>query len=206
MKVLIAEDDPIQSELLSTLVKSWGYNTILVSDGESAWNAFKSEAAPEILLLDWLMPNLSGIDVCNKINELELDTPPYIILLTAMDSSENLIEGLQAGANDYVTKPFNHNELKARLGVAEKVIGLQRSLKNHVNELQCALDHVKTLQHILPICSHCHSIRDDQESWQQIEKYFYDHADVEFSHGICPTCMKKHYAELFDKAPEKPNK
>lgn len=196
MKVLIAEDDPSLYELLSTLIESWGYTVVAVTDGEDAWQAMSSEDAPRIAILDWLMPRHSGVDVCRKIKKLDLKTPPYIILLTSMDSKENLVEGLQAGADDYVTKPFDANELEARLAVGRRVIKLQSTLANRVKELENALEHVKTLQHILPICSHCHSIRNDQESWQQIEQYFYEHADVEFSHGICPQCIKKHYSDL----------
>lgn len=198
MKVLIAEDDPALCELLTTLIQGWGYDAIAVTDGEEAWQAMSASDAPRIAILDWLMPLHSGVDVCRKIKQLDLETPPYIILLTSMDSKESLIEGLQAGADDYVTKPFDASELEARLAVGRRVIGLQSALANRVKELQDALDHVKTLQHILPICSHCHSIRNDQESWQQIEQYFYEHADVEFSHGICPVCIKKHYSHLLD--------
>jgi len=196
VEVLIAEDDPSLHELLSTLIESWGYSVVAATDGEDAWQAMNSETAPRIAILDWLMPRHSGVDVCRKIKNLNLETPPYIILLTSMDSKENLIEGLQAGADDYVTKPFDANELEARLAVGRRVVELQSTLANRVKELESALEHVKTLQHILPICSHCHSIRNDQESWQQIEQYFYEHADVEFSHGICPVCIKKHYSDL----------
>lgn len=198
MKVLVAEDDPALCELLSTLIESWDYDVIAVDDGERAWQAITSEDAPKLIVLDWLMPRLSGVDICHKLKDLELETPPYIILLTSMDSKANLIEGLQAGADDYVTKPFDANELEARLSVGKRVIKLQSALADRVSELQNALNHVKNLQGIIPICSHCHNIRNDQESWQRIEQYICEHTDAQFSHGICPECMKKHYSEILE--------
>ena len=198
MKVLVAEDDSALCELLSTLVESWGYEVASANDGEQAWHEITSPNAPKLLILDWLMPKLSGVDICHKIKSLKLETPPYIIMLTSMDSKENIIEGLQSGADDFITKPFDANELEARLSVGKRVVMLQSALAERVAELQTALNHVKKLQGIVPICSHCHSIRNDQESWQRIEQYISEHTDAQFSHGICPDCMKKHYSEILE--------
>jgi response regulator RpfG family c-di-GMP phosphodiesterase len=111
-------------------------------------------------------------------------------MLTACDSREDLIEGLLAGADDYVAKPFDPRELRARLAVGMRVLGLQQALANRVNELESALAQIKTLQGLLPICSYCKRIRNDKNYWQQIESYVSEHSEAEFSHGICPQCYE----------------
>ena len=103
------------------------------------------------------------------------------------------MEGLGAGANDYIVKPFNREELRARVKVGERIIKLQSSLAARVEELQEALSHIKTLQGILPICMYCHKIRDDKEAWGRIESYIEKHSEVRFSHSLCPECLEKHY-------------
>jgi len=111
------------------------------------------------------------------------------------DRKEDIVSGLDAGANDYVIKPFEQEELRARLRVGERVVELQSALNDRVKELQKALSHIKTLQGILPICMHCHKIRDDQDVWQRLEKYIAEHSGVQFSHGLCPECRKKYYPD-----------
>lgn len=127
------------------------------------------------------------------MRKLTSEIPTYVIMLTAMASKDNVVEGLDAGADDYVVKPFDSNELRARIEVGRRMVELQSVLATRVHELQDALDHVRKLQGILPICMHCHKIRDDEESWLQIENYLMEHADVQFSHGICAECMELHY-------------
>ncbi len=198
MKVLVAEDDPALCELLSTLIESWGYEVVTAHDGKQAWQIINSDSPPRLIILDWLMPHLSGLEICRRIKKKTTVNLPYLLLLTSMDSRENLIEGLKAGADDYVTKPFDINELEARINVGRRVIKLQDTLNNRLTELQNVLDHVKTLQGIIPICSHCHKIRNDEESWQLIEQYLSEHTNAQFSHGICPECLASHYQELIN--------
>jgi DNA-binding response OmpR family regulator len=116
-------------------------------------------------------------------------------MLTARGERSDLIEGLEAGADDYVNKPFDPSELQARLGVGQRVVELQQVLAERVAELQHALEHVKTLQGVLPICMMCKKIRDDGESWQRLEQYVTDHSEAQFSHSLCPECLEKHYGD-----------
>ena len=115
----------------------------------------------------------------------------YLILLTSRGDKEHVLAGLQAGANDYVTKPFDRDELLARVRVGAQMVGLQAELAARVHELEDALARVKQLQGLLPICSYCKSIRDDKNYWHQVETYVKSHSEAEFSHGICPGCWEK---------------
>jgi len=195
MKILAAEDDSTSRMLLEALLKKWGYEVISTCDGNEAWAAMQVDDPPQLAVLDWMMPGLDGVEVCRKIRELDTAGSTYIILLTALGDKKDIVMGLEAGANDYVTKPFDKDELRARVNVGRRIVELQSALTTKIDELQEALDHVKTLQGILPICMHCHRIRNDEESWQRIEQYIGQHSDAEFSHGICPECLEKYYPE-----------
>lgn len=195
MKVLIAEDSVSSRVMLATILKKWGYEVIATSNGKEAWDELKKPDAPKLAILDWMMPEMDGLDVCKKVRKMKLDNPPYVILLTALGSKEHIVKGLDAGADDYIGKPFDNNELRARLQVGQRVVKLQTALARRVTELQEALEHIKTLQGILPICMHCHKIRTDSEAWERVDAYIEKHTDAHFSHSLCPECLEKYYPE-----------
>ena len=120
----------------------------------------------------------------------------YLLLVTAREGRSDVVAGLDAGADDYVIKPFDPEELRARVAVGVRVLGLQQKLAERVAELQTALSNVKQLRGLLPICSYCKRIRGDDQYWTQVEGYIAQHSDAQFSHGICPTCYHKLSAEL----------
>ena len=122
-----------------------------------------------------------------------------------MGRKEDIVAGLEAGANDHITKPFDRDELKARVRVGQRVIELQSALADRVRELEEAMSHIRTLQGILPICMHCHRIRNDQESWERIESYIQEHSEAQFSHGLCPECLEKYYRQTDDEADKGPS-
>ncbi|MEO0248372.1 MAG: response regulator [candidate division WOR-3 bacterium] len=192
MKILIADDDAISRRVLEATLRKRGYEVIVSCDGTEAWKVLQSEEAPPLAILDWMMPGLDGIEVCRKVREVFSPTPTYIILLTARGQKEDIVAGLEAGADDYITKPFDRGELLARVQVGERVVQLQRNLADRVRELEDALSQVKQLQGLLPICSYCKKIRDDQDYWEQVEDYISKHTEVQFSHGICPDCYEQH--------------
>ncbi|MCD6570617.1 MAG: response regulator [Deltaproteobacteria bacterium] len=195
MEVLIAEDNPTSRKLLETLLNKWGYEVISASDGNEAWKALQGQEAPKLAILDWMMPGMDGVEICRRVRQKEESISMYIILLTAKDHKEDIVLGLEAGADDYVIKPFEQGELHARLNTGKRIVELQAALSDRIKRLQDANSHIKTLQGILPICSYCHKIRDDQESWQRIESYIQGHSDAQFSHSICPECMEKYFPD-----------
>jgi phosphoserine phosphatase RsbU/P len=196
MKILIAEDDAVSRRLLQAALAKWGYEVVVTANGKEAWAALQQPDAPSLLILDWLMPEMDGVEVCREARKSELHKSSYIILLTSRGSKEDIVRGLEAGADDYVTKPFDHGELRARVQVGSRVIQLQAALADRVNELEEAMASVKQLQGLLPICCYCKKIRDDGNYWHRVESYITGHANVRFSHGICPDCSEKLKADL----------
>jgi len=196
MRILIAEDDAVSRRLLETTLGAWGYELAVVSTGSEACAALERADRPAIAILDWMMPGMDGVDICRAVRAMATQTPPYLILLTTRNRVEDIVAGLGAGADDYLTKPFNREELRARVQVGERVVTLGQSLADRVAQLEEALSKVKQLQGLLPICAYCKKIRDDQNYWDQVETYISRHADVRFSHGICPTCFAEHVGEL----------
>ncbi len=200
MRILVAEDDNSTRIALTAVLRRLGHQVTGVTTGEEAWDILQKDDSPKLAILDWMMPGLTGVEVCQRARETFGSGSKYIILLTSRSEKVDVIEGLQAGANDYVTKPFDEGELMARVGVGERIIDLEQQLRNRVAELEQAMAHIKFLQGILPICMFCRRIRDDEESWRRIEDYLAEHADVQLSHGLCPQCFEKHYPELYYKS------
>ena len=198
MKLLIAEDDAISQIMLKAMVVKAGYDPVLTCDGVSAYQMLSKPDAPKLAILDWMMPGMDGVEVCRKIREINTSDPPYLILLTSRDNREDIVKGLQSGANDYVVKPYDVEELQMRIGVGRKVVDLQASLALRIAELQSALAQIRTLHGILPICMYCKKIRDDKQYWQQVESYVSNHTEVQFSHSVCPDCYKQYVQPEID--------
>lgn len=206
MKILIAEDDLTSRMMLELIIGKWSFEVVSVDDGRKAWEILQRNDSPPIAILDWEMPEIDGPELCRRIKLLARDNPIHVILLTGRDSTEDIVSGLEAGADDYVTKPFDLNELRARINVAVRLVKTQASLSQKLQELKEAFEHVKTLQGIIPICMHCHSIRSDKEAWHRLEAYIEQHSEAQFSHSICPKCLHKYYPDLEDDVVRKQKK
>jgi sigma-B regulation protein RsbU (phosphoserine phosphatase) len=196
VRALIADDDRGGSLILSTLLTRWGFEVASASDGNTAWALLQTEPRPSVAILDWMMPDVDGPEICRRIRADDALKHLYVLLLTSRDSRADLIAGLDAGADDYLVKPFDPDELRARLHVGLRVLSLQERLAQRVDELQQALSQVKQLHGLLPICSYCKRIRSDTNYWQQVESYIAEHSGAQFSHGICPSCFETVMAEL----------
>jgi DNA-binding response OmpR family regulator len=189
VRILIAEDEPVARRLLETRLTKWGHEVVAARDGEEAWHLLQAADPPRLAVVDWMMPLLDGIALCSRIRSTPATQGTYVIMLTARKTREDLLAGLAGGADDYLTKPFDRDELQARLNIGLRILGLQQTLEDRVRELESAVARVKQLQGLLPICCYCKKIRDDRNYWRQVEEYLGAHADVRFTHGICPDCF-----------------
>lgn len=188
LPVLVADDDAVSLRVLEATLRGWGHEVVSARDGLAAWDILQRPDRPRLAVVDWMMPGLEGPEVCRRAKALGRAVPTYLILLTAKDATDDVVAGLDSGADDYVTKPFDRAELRSRLRVGERVVALQQGMADRVKELELALSQVKQLKGLLPICSYCKKVRDDRNYWQRVETYIAAHSDARFSHGICPDC------------------
>ncbi len=197
-RILVADDDPVSLRMLQKALEKWGHEVIIARDGTEAWQSLTRPDAPPMAILDWMMPGMDGLAICRRIRAMPATPARYLILLTARNDYVDIVAGLEAGANDYVTKPFHHAELRARVRVGMRVQDLQSKLAEQVHDLEMALRQVKQLRGLLPICMYCKKIRKDEDYWQQVETYISEHSEAEFSHGICPDCYEKLLKSQFE--------
>jgi DNA-binding response OmpR family regulator len=190
MRILIAEDDSVSRQALTIFLTHWGFEVSAVNDGAATWECLRDPDAPPLAIIDWMMPKIDGLEVCRLVRDLDREDPTYIIMLTARADKDDKVAGLRGGADDYVTKPFNKDELLARIQVGQRMVELQRRLGQRVRDLEEAFGKIRLLQGLLPICCYCKKIRDDRNYWQSVESYITRHTEAKFSHGICPECYE----------------
>jgi len=191
VKILVADDEPFFRRLARAALETLDHDLVEVSDGTEAWSRLEGADPPQLAILDWIMPGISGVEVCEKVRQRLVPASPYLILVTARDGPEDIVVGLDAGADDYLTKPYNPAELRARVQVGVRILSLRQHLAERVRALEEALAQVRRLQGLLPMCAWCRKIRNDQNYWQSVEQYVAEQADVRFTHGICPECRTK---------------
>lgn len=186
MRILVVEDDAQIRFLLEFLLGKWGHEVLSAADGAEAFCLYQTGEV-EVVITDWMMPNIDGLELCRKIRSDTKVRPCYIyiILVTAQSGRENLIKGMEAGADDYITKPLDKTELQIRLNVAERIVKIQKK--------------VTKLEGLLPICSYCKKIRHEKNLWEEIEDYITTHSFADFSHSICPDCYDTHILPHIDK-------
>lgn len=176
-KVLVAEDDVVARRVLVQALGKLGHEVVVAADGEEAWRILRQESI-RLVVSDWLMPGVDGLELCHRIRERPREDYVYFILLTGVNATDaNQREAAEAGVDDFLTKPLKFNELWMRLRVARRILGYTRQLRQ--------------LEEMLPICSYCKKIRDDQNYWQQIEGYINERTGSEFSHSVCPDCYQR---------------
>jgi DNA-binding response OmpR family regulator len=190
VKLLIAEDEYTTRLTVQVVLEQWGYRVDSVEDGHEAWKVLQKPDGPQIAILDWEMPGIDGVELCNKVKMLERETPVYVIMLTGRDAQDDILKGFDAGADDYMTKPFDENELRARVRVAERLVNIQEELVISNNELRDVLNHVEMLQSNLPLCTECLRIQNFEDRWLTVEEYVQDQEDPRFKYTQCGHCNK----------------
>jgi sigma-B regulation protein RsbU (phosphoserine phosphatase) len=201
MRVLVADDERVNSMMLARSLERWGLDVVVANDGEEAWRIIDQEGGISMAILDWMMPGADGPELCRRIRHDARHAHMHLLLLTSRDSRADVVAGLDAGADDYLIKPFDPEELRARVHVGIRVLALQDRLADRVAELEDALSKVKQLSGLLPICSYCKRIRSDENYWERVESYITDHTDAKFTHGICPTCFDTVIGQLENGSP-----
>jgi DNA-binding response OmpR family regulator len=190
MKILIADDDPVYVVLMKKLLGQ-KFEIVTVSDGEQAYELLQAEDGPSLAVLDWEMPEIDGLEVCRRVRNLARIVPVYLLIVTSRNSPEDICAGFAVGADDYVTKPLDPEELVARIAVGQRVVELQEKLAAKVTRLEEALAQVEHLEGLLPVCAWCKRIRNDQNYWEQLDTYLSQHSHLKFTHGVCPQCLVK---------------
>jgi DNA-binding response OmpR family regulator len=196
MRILVAEDEPTSRRLLESSLARSGYEVVSVPDGNEAWDLLHQNDPPRLAILDWMMPGRDGIEICRELRSEGRPYYVYLLLVTTKARTEDIVSGLEAGADDYLTKPFDPHELRCRIATGERLLNLEGALAAKVKELEEALSHVKQLQGLLPICMFCKKIRDDSDTWHALESYIERNSQAMFSHSLCGDCREEHYPRL----------
>jgi sigma-B regulation protein RsbU (phosphoserine phosphatase) len=196
--VLIVDDDAATRRALSLIVSRSGWIPLPVENGAAALATLADQAGPRVALVDWMMPDLTGLELCQAVRARETLLPPYLILVTVRGGSADVVAGLDAGADDYLVKPIDAGELRARVRVGLRTVELRDRLVQRARQLETALAEVRQLRSLLPTCSYCRRIRDDGDGWQSLEEYVSHHTDTRFSHGFCPDCFARYVQPQID--------
>lgn len=195
MRVLVAEDDPLVSEMIVRSLPQTDYSVIgRAIDGLMAIEMVRS-LQPDVVLMDVAMPKLDGIDATQRIQAVH---PTPVVVLTAYDNPDLVAQASAAGAGAYLVKPPYPREMDRAITIAMARFEDMRALRRLNAELEETLSKVKTLSGLLPICAGCKKIRDDEGNWHQIEVYITNHSEADFSHGLCPDCLKEIYSDFYD--------
>jgi len=195
MKILVAEDDVTSRRLLEVSLARAGHDVVSAADGIEAWEVLHSPEPPRLIILDWMMPGRDGIEICRDLRRQDRPSYIYLILVTTKTRTEDIVRGLEAGADDYLAKPYDPHELRCRVANGERILKLEAQLADKIGELEDALTHVKQLQGLLPICMYCKKIRDDEDTWLRLETYFERYSSAVFSHSLCEECRHEHYPD-----------
>lgn len=182
--VLVVDDDPVSRAQFGALAQAAGYQVNVAVNGREAWELLQVARLP-IVISDWYMPELDGPELCRRIRARPREPYVYFILVTAKGGKQQYLAGMEAGADDFIAKPVDPDELRARLTVAERILGLRRELHQ--------------LEALLPICSYCKRIRNERDEWESLDSYLQRRFETQLSHGICPDCYAKHVQPQLDR-------
>ena len=183
MKILAVEDDPVAIIVLEETLIALGHEVVLASDGESAWKLLHEQNC-RVVVCDWNMPELDGLELCKRIRSTPGEYVYFILLTSAVGSTQQRDHAMSAGVDDFLSKPVNMDDIKMRLHVAQRILQYTT--------------HIQKLEALIPICSYCKNVRDDQSYWKRIESYIAEKTGADCSHSVCPDCYKKHVIPQFE--------
>lgn len=193
MKILVVDDAPEVLFATSRVVASAGY-TVLEAGSGSQCREILAKEQPDLVLLDVMLPDTDGRELCREIKSNPDFKGVFVVLTSGMKTaSSDQADGLECGADGYIARPLSNRELKARVDAMVRILSAERDRDRLIDELQEALARVKRLSGLLPYCSYCKKIRDDQGYWQQLEEFVRAHSDAELGDSICPACAKTYY-------------
>lgn len=195
--VLIVDDIEENVEVLYSILKNENYRFAIALTAEQTLRTVEKEV-PDLILLDVMLTDGNGFELAERILRDHGKGQIPIIFITARAHIEDKVMGFQAGGVDYITKPFEESEVLARVRTHLELKSIQKEQQELIRQLREALDEVRQLRGIIPICARCKKIRDDDGYWMQVDQYFSVHSDIEFSHGLCPECMHELYPDLVD--------
>jgi len=190
-RVLFVDDEPSTRAQVARALEKAGYDVLLARNGAEAIEIWERERPP-LVITDWLMPELDGEALCLHIRQARGERYTYVIMLTIKEEQPAVVAGLEAGADDYIKKPFDKHELLLRVKAGERAVHLEARLAKKITKLEEALGRVRTLEGILPTRAYCGRIRDDEGNWHDLETHIRKTTLAEFSHGYCPECAEKH--------------
>ena len=191
-RVVVADDDHSVAELLRRVLEKEGYGVEVVHDGVSAVEAVRQHK-PHVAICDVNMPGMTGLDVCRQLKADAATRLTPVVLVTGMAQREKRIEGLEAGADDFLTKPVERQELQARIRAGQRILDLERSLEDKIASLEKALGRVRALEGLISICMQCKRIRSGPDQWTAVEHYIEAHSSALFTHALCESCLEAHY-------------
>ena len=181
MNILIVDDDATSRIILSATLKKLGHEVTVATSGPEAWALFEKGHVP-LLISDMVMPDIDGLELCRRIRAANRPKYTYFIMLTTVGGKSWFLTGMRVGADDFINKPFDEDQLATRLVVAERILNLQTQ--------------VTQLAGLLPICCVCKKVRNDKNYWEQVESYISKRTEAQFSHGYCPDCYQKVIEEI----------
>ena len=203
-RILVVDDHPNNLRVLTNTLNQAGYQTLIANSGDRALYQISNQP-PDLILLDVMMPGIDGFETCRRLKANPDTAQIPVIFMTALNDIDNKIVGFEAGAVDYITKPFQIKEVLVRVDTHLTIARLQQQLEvqnaqlqEKNAELEAALDTVNLLSGMLPICANCKKIRDDTGYWEDVAVYVHEHSEVEFTHGICPDCIETLYPDIYD--------
>ena len=244
LEILAVEDSPTQALQLTSLLNEAGYQVLTAVDGAEALRKV-NDSPPALVISDIMMPEMDGYELCRHIKENPKTKDIPVILITSLTEPEDIVKGLECGADNFVTKPYEEELLLSQVeymmvnrsirkdfrsemaievffagkkhlinsdriqildllfSVYENSLQQKRDLEKTNHKLREALETIKTLHGIIPICAHCKKIRDDEGAWKQMEAYISQHSEAKFSHSICPRCAEELYLEFQEKKPSR---